>query len=296
MGYIKVFRILNRILDHPLTRENKLSTLERFLRWQIGSRILRQPVIMDFVQSTKLVVEKGMTAATGNLYKGMDEFEDMSFVIHSLRPGDRFVDIGANIGSYTILASGVAGAKSISIEPSDETYSSLKRNVLLNGLSEKVECLNIAMSSKNEELFITIGRGSENRVTHDKQNEVKRVKSKSLDGILKNNNEASVLKIDVEGFEREVIEGGKSILEGKKTALVVEISNQSSRYNSKPKDTHKTILKKGFHPIKYRPMKREISETNGIGKSKNTVYVNDVEFFRKRIMEADEFRVMERKV
>ena len=185
MDYIKVFRILNRILDHPLTKENKLSTLERFLRWQIGSRILGQPVIMDFVQSTKLVVEKGMTAATGNLYKGMDEFEDMSFVIHSLRPGDRFVDIGANIGSYTILASGVAGAKSISIEPSDEIYSSLKRNVLLNGLSEKVECLNIAMSSKNEELFITIGRGSENRVTHDKKNEVKKVKSKSLDGILK---------------------------------------------------------------------------------------------------------------
>jgi hypothetical protein len=155
MGYIKVFRILNRILDHPLTRENKLSTLERFIRWEIGSRVLRQPVIMDFVRSTKLVVEKGMTAATGNLYKGMDEFEDMSFVIHSLRPGDRFIDIGANIGSYTILASGVAGAKSISIEPIDEIYSSLKRNVLLNGLSGKVECLNIAVSSKNEELFIT---------------------------------------------------------------------------------------------------------------------------------------------
>ena len=251
---------------------------------------------MDFVQGTKLVVEKGMTAATGNLYKGMDEFEDMSFVIHSLRPGDRFIDIGANIGSYTILASGVAGAKSISIEPSDEIYSSLKRNVLLNGLSEKVECLNIAVSSKNEELFVTIGRGAKNRVTYDKQNEVKRVESKSLDGILKKNNEASVLKIDVEGFEGEVIEGGKSILEDKKTALVVEISNQSSRYNSKPKDTHKMILEKGFYPIKYSPLKREISETNGIGKSKNTVYVNNVEFFRKRVMESDEFRVMKRKV
>lgn len=73
-----------------------------------------------------------------------------------------------------------------------------------------------------------------------------------------------------------MIEGGKSILEGKKTALVVEISNQISRYISKPKDTHKMILKKGFCTIKHIPLRREISEINGIGKPKNKVYVNDV--------------------
>lgn len=56
------------------------------------------------------------------------------------------------------------------------------------------------------------------------------------------------------------------------------------------------ILKKGFCLTEHSPLRREISEINGIGKPKNKVYVNDVEFFRKRVMEADEFRVMERKV
>jgi len=36
------------------------------------------------------------------------------------------------------------------------------------------------------------------------------------------------------------------------------------------------ILKKGFFPIKHIPLRREISEINGIGKPKNKVYVNDV--------------------
>lgn len=47
-----------------------------------------------------------MTGATGNWYCGLQEYEDMSFVLHALRPGDLFVDVGANIGSYSILAAG----------------------------------------------------------------------------------------------------------------------------------------------------------------------------------------------
>ena len=58
-----------------------------------------------------------MTGATGNIYTGLHEFEDMMFLLHLLRPGDIFVDAGANIGSYTVLASAVVGAKSISFEP-----------------------------------------------------------------------------------------------------------------------------------------------------------------------------------
>lgn len=52
-----------------------------------------------------------MTGATGNIYVGLHEFEDMAFLLHVLRRTDLFVDVGANIGSYTILAGGAAGAK-----------------------------------------------------------------------------------------------------------------------------------------------------------------------------------------
>jgi hypothetical protein len=48
---------------------------------------------------------------------GFHEAADMAFVLHLLRPDDRFLDIGANVGTYTILSSGVAQAHSITLEP-----------------------------------------------------------------------------------------------------------------------------------------------------------------------------------
>ncbi len=44
-----------------------------------------------------MVVEPGTTGATGNVYCGLHEFEDMALLLHILRKVDRFVDIGANI-------------------------------------------------------------------------------------------------------------------------------------------------------------------------------------------------------
>ena len=63
----------------------------------------------------------GMTGATGNVYCGLHEFEDMALVLHALRPRDLFVDVGANVGSYTVLGgqpARVALASNPSLEPS----------------------------------------------------------------------------------------------------------------------------------------------------------------------------------
>lgn len=60
-------------------------------------------VQFDWIEGARLMVRNGMTGATGNIYCGLHEFTDMSFVLHLLRPDDLFVDVGANIGSYTVL-------------------------------------------------------------------------------------------------------------------------------------------------------------------------------------------------
>src|SRR5262245_48181443 len=97
---------LNFVLRHPLSRGRKFANLKRLFAWQIGSRLVPGPVAINFVNATKLLVRPGMTGATGNIYVGLHEFPEMSFVLHFLRPSDLFVDIGANIGSYTVLAAG----------------------------------------------------------------------------------------------------------------------------------------------------------------------------------------------
>lgn len=76
----------------------------RILRWQLGSRLLGSRVVVPFVDGSWLLVGTGMHGATGNVYVGLMEFEDMAFVLHLVCEGDEFLDVGANMGVYSILA------------------------------------------------------------------------------------------------------------------------------------------------------------------------------------------------
>src|SRR5207248_910045 len=68
------------------------------------------------------------------------EVAEMAFVLHVLRPSDKFIDVGANVGSYTVLAAGAVGSRVFAVEPIPTTFGFLRRNVALNGLGELVRC------------------------------------------------------------------------------------------------------------------------------------------------------------
>lgn len=110
------FRSVCHYLNHPLGKLDRKDTLLRMFRWQIGSRLLGQPCAMPFVNGIRLLVRKGMRGATGNIYVGLMEFEDMAFVLHFLRNDDVFIDVGANVGVYSILAAS-RGADVVAMEP-----------------------------------------------------------------------------------------------------------------------------------------------------------------------------------
>jgi hypothetical protein len=129
---------LRFIVGHPLNRDGRTRALGRFLRWQFTTRLSPKPVAFPFVDDMRFLAERGMTGASGNFYCGLHESEDMAFVLHLLRPGDVFYDVGANVGSYTLLAA-TAGARVHAFEPSPPTAARLRRNVALNALEERVQ-------------------------------------------------------------------------------------------------------------------------------------------------------------
>jgi len=87
------------LLAHPSNCGRPLSTLARFVRWQIGSRLVPGPVAVPLVGEIRILAASGMPGASGAAYLGLHEYADMAFVLHFLRPGDLFVDVGANVGS-----------------------------------------------------------------------------------------------------------------------------------------------------------------------------------------------------
>src|SRR5262245_10746432 len=129
---------LSYILKHPFNRGRPLAAVARYIRWQFESRVAAGPLAVAFVDDVKLIVSQGMTGATGNIYCGLHEFEDMGFALHLLRPGDLFVDVGANVGSYSLLAA-ATGADVIAFEPG-EAFPLLKRNVEANHLLVDCRC------------------------------------------------------------------------------------------------------------------------------------------------------------
>ena len=74
------------ILNHPLDAalENKAGTFWRYFSWQIHSRLRPGPSLIDFVGDTRLLVKRGV-AQRRICYMPLNEFEEMSFVVHALR-------------------------------------------------------------------------------------------------------------------------------------------------------------------------------------------------------------------
>lgn len=152
--------ILSFLATHPLGGRGAIG---RFFRWQVASRLLPGPFIIPFVGGTSLVVERGMTDATGDYYRGLHEFEDMAFVLHALRSGDLFVDVGANIGSYSILAAST-GASVIAFEPVPATFQRLERNIHFNRFFELIDARNEGVAAKPGSLPFTVGLDT---INHD---------------------------------------------------------------------------------------------------------------------------------
>jgi FkbM family methyltransferase len=207
-----ILRTWRFICSHPLASQNIPAAFSLWLKWQIGSRILNLPVIIPFVGGSHLVVEQGMTGATGNIYAGLHEFADMAFCLHLLKPGDLFIDVGANVGSYTVLASKVAGANSFSLEPVPATFKRLRRNVILNDIGSLVDARCVAVGSTTGTIMFSASLDTMNKVVNaDYSGSSIEVQVDSLDAML-GGLQPTLIKIDVEGFEPDVMAGAANTL------------------------------------------------------------------------------------
>ncbi|MDX2480287.1 MAG: FkbM family methyltransferase [Desulfuromusa sp.] len=273
MGMLRTIKL---ILSHPLNQSQKLAAILRYARWQIGSRVLGAPIAIRFVDQTRLLVRRGMKGATQNIYCGLHEFEDMAFVLHTLTDSDGFVDVGANIGSYSILAAGAVGARCVSIEPILSTYTHLIDNVRLNGIDDRVMALNIGIGKERGILRFTYSFDSVNHVLaeSEKGNESIKVEVECLDEIL-SDFEPMIIKIDVEGFETNVITGAHKVLSRNSLfAVILELNGSGDRYGFDENDIHRRMLNYGFGTFRYLPFERKLVALDGTNAhSGNTLYI-----------------------
>lgn len=161
---------------------------------------------------------------------GQYEKETFELLGHLLRPGMTFVDVGANVGFYTLFASQAVGpnGKVLSIEPLASVRKYLERNVEDNYLTNVVIIDKMIMSrSGNQQLFLSNYSGSHSAYPDpaNKTGTMIQVEAAPLHEVL-GCQEVDVLKVDVEGAELEVLQ---SLGPVRPSCILFEYNSERSR-------------------------------------------------------------------
>lgn len=275
MSFIKVLR---SIANHPLNQGQKLQSILRYARWQIGSRLTSGAIVYDWVNGSKFLVSTGETGLTGNIYTGFQEYEEMAFLIHALRSDDLFIDVGANVGSYTVLACAAVGARGWCFEPVPGTYARLLENIRINHLDDRVRCLNVGVGSTPGVLGFSSNMDAGNRVLADGETRADRIEVQvaTLDSLLAGES-PTVIKIDVEGYETAVLKGADETLR-KSTlhSVIMEINGSGDKFGFDESQLFIKMSLYGFEAYTYAPMRRELIKlTPGHGNPENILFVKD---------------------
>ena len=169
------------------------------------------------------------------------EWPVKQFILNHYRDYDAFFDIGANIGTYSVML-GKKGMKGFAFEPIKTNFDALHINLILNQLEDKVNIYNIALGAQSKHATFTFDlintgashlMGIELEDDHPFRTEMVESDIVPLDDFLPqlklNESDRILMKIDVEGMEAQVLQGAKQFLQYFTNIIIVMESVHSGK-------------------------------------------------------------------
>lgn len=179
------------------------------------------------------------------------EYQTMELFASLIKPGDVILDIGANTGLYSIFYSKLVGDKGkvFAFEPDTKTYKALLNNLKLNNCTNVITH-NFALSNKESKIeMVSEDTNDANLKTGDAfryikeitddsssstNNTIKAFRLDDLD-LIKKEEKINFMKVDVEGAELLVFEGGKETIQNHKPKIIFELNGQvTKRFDYNP--------------------------------------------------------------
>jgi len=171
-----------------------------------------------------------------------------------LKPGMTILEIGANIGYYTMIESKAIGKKGIihAFEPSSKNFEFLEKNVSLNNYDDRVKLYNSAVSnvSGTTKLF-TPKKMNRSNMLSDNGGKYESVKSVIIDDFFGKFFNPNFIRMDVEGFEYYIFDGMINTLKRSKNCIIY-MEYHPYLIDKDGLDYHKPIellFSLGFRPI-----------------------------------------------
>ena len=171
-------------------------------------------------------------------YWEIKEIETLRFLIQRLGLGGIFIDIGANIGCYS-LGIGESFERTLAFEPCHENFSLLTHNLRFN-MSTPYSAHQIALGSQHDRIAIEVNKANRGGarviegIAKNTSPGENMVEVFTLDEFLANHAEdiyglkVDLLKIDVEGYEAQVIKGSLKAIESYKPVIAFEFTSNEN--------------------------------------------------------------------
>lgn len=272
--YKKIHKRVEDFKEHPLTKHEVSKALFRYISFNVIQTVWPKERTYIWINNLKFYAQIGDAGIVGNIYYKLFDYEDSMFLIDHLKKDDLFIDVGANVGHYSLLAAGICEAEVVAFEPIPTTFSKLKRNINLNNLSAKIKILNIGVGEENSFLFFTTNRTVMNSVAIESDTETVKVEVRKLDDELKQK-DPIFLKIDVEGFEYFVLNGATEILKNKNLQyIIIELNGSTLKFGHTNQEIFDLLVSYDFVPIRYDAKNRITRVMESFNEDKfNTIFV-----------------------
>ena len=181
----------------------------------------------------------------------------LDFINDYLHPGDYVIDAGANIGVVTLESSLITGPKGkiYSIEPHPKIFNFLKGNIALNQFTN-IEIFNVALGDDNGSILFSNERSDDQNSIIDEGNGI-RVPIHRLDDLIDLPN-VTLLKIDVEGYEKFVLIGASRLLKVTKCVYFEAVERTMKKYGYLIEDVYDILTSNNFQLFRITG-KKEIS-------------------------------------
>jgi FkbM family methyltransferase len=182
-----------------------------------------------------MVIDAPGDLIQGHILRSSDFYERplLDLLAAVVTPSPLFIDVGANIGNHTIFMTSVTGARAVSFEPNAANYERLIRNAQASGVASRVTTRREAVGDRPGFCRSVHGEGSHNtggaKVVEASPGQADTVPIVTLDFALRDvappKDADTVVKIDVEGMEVEVLRGMRATLERFRPLIVCEVSS-----------------------------------------------------------------------
>jgi len=142
----------------------------------------------------------------------------------ALRPGDIFVDVGANVGTYSLMGASLVGhgGRVLAFEPIPATRMRLEKNVSLNDVPQlRILPNGLGAEPGSTTFHVADGASGLSSRYNDAGGTQVEVEISTLDAILQDHPAPRLMKIDVEGMELEVLRGAAGLLRSEEAPLIV---------------------------------------------------------------------------